>query len=150
MQANPRPDEKALALWAVRMVQTWGGVLEHPAGSTLWQVAGLPQLQTNRIKYGSSEALNKTAVGSATGWTLAVEQHWWGHPARKHTWLYIVGLAPGWEPPIPYSLDLPTAVVSSKLPGRKELHSTKAREHTPEAFARWLIELASRCQAPKG
>lgn len=31
--ANPRADEKALALFAVGCVRRWGGVLEHPASS---------------------------------------------------------------------------------------------------------------------
>jgi hypothetical protein len=144
-QARPRDDEKALALFAVAQVQRFGGVLEHPAGSTLWQAANLPRLPTNRLKYARSEA-DKTAVGSAIGWTLPIEQHWWGHLARKHTWLYIVGLAPGSEPPIPYRLDLPPAVVASNSPGRKHLNNTADREATPPDFARWLVELASRCR----
>ena len=36
--ALPRPDEKALAVWAVDQVRAWGGVLEHPSESTLWPV----------------------------------------------------------------------------------------------------------------
>lgn len=40
--AKPRPDEKALAIFAVDQVRKWGGVLEHPASSTLWTEAGLP------------------------------------------------------------------------------------------------------------
>ena len=40
--AKPRPDEKALALFAVDQVRRCGGVLEHPWGSTLWGAAGLP------------------------------------------------------------------------------------------------------------
>ena len=34
--ASPRPDERNLARLAVAMVREFGGVLEHPAGSTLW------------------------------------------------------------------------------------------------------------------
>jgi len=40
--ANPRPDERNLARLAVAMVREFGGVLEHPAGSTLWSAQGLP------------------------------------------------------------------------------------------------------------
>lgn len=34
--------EKDLARFAVAMVRQWGGVLEHPAHSTLWKDRGLP------------------------------------------------------------------------------------------------------------
>lgn len=34
--AKPRPDEKELALWALDLVRRNGGVLEHPASSSLW------------------------------------------------------------------------------------------------------------------
>lgn len=40
--ANPRPDEKNLARLAVALVREFGGVLEHPAGSTLWPSQKLP------------------------------------------------------------------------------------------------------------
>ena len=141
--AKPREDERALALFAVAQVQRFGGVLEHPAGSSLWQTANLPRLMTNRLKYTRSEP---PQLGTAPGWTLPVEQHWWGHPARKATWLYIVGIAPGSEPPIPYTLNLPPAYIGTWAPGRKSLETSHDREATPEPFARWLVELARRCQ----
>lgn len=40
--ANPRPDEKELAIYAIDMVRKWRGVVEHPAGSSLWPHLGLP------------------------------------------------------------------------------------------------------------
>ena len=40
--ANPRPDEKQLAYFALAQVRLNGGVLEHPAGSRLWKEAYLP------------------------------------------------------------------------------------------------------------
>jgi hypothetical protein len=42
--ANPRPDERNLARLAVALVREFGGVLEHPAGSLLWQSQRLPAL----------------------------------------------------------------------------------------------------------
>src|SRR5208283_3687563 len=41
--AHPREGERELALWAVKMVQRWGGVLEHPVASQLWPSANLPK-----------------------------------------------------------------------------------------------------------
>jgi hypothetical protein len=40
--ANPRPDERNLGHLAVALVCEFGGVLEHPAGSTLWAALRLP------------------------------------------------------------------------------------------------------------
>ena len=128
--AKPRPDEKALALWAVDQVRRSGGVLEHPAASTLWADQGLPA--PGRFD----------AVG---GFTLGVHQHWWGHRAEKATLLYIVGVAPRDIPEMPMRIDEPTHVVQSRKRQDHRPHITKAeREHTPPAFAEWLVELARR------
>lgn len=121
--------EKELAIWAVAQVRQWGGVLEHPAGSLLWQEANLPAP-------GAHDAYH--------GWTLPIVQHWWGHRANKATWLYIVGCLPRQIPDLPLRLDEPTHVVQSQCQGRP--HITKAeREHTPIEMARWLVEVARRC-----
>lgn len=122
--AKPRPDEKALALFAVDQVRRCGGVLEHPYGSSLWPVAGLPP------PGGSVDAFG--------GWTLLVEQGWWGHDAPKPTYLYIVGVTSAWLPEIPYKLH--------RAAGRISDMSTADREATPLAFARWLVDLARRVQ----
>lgn len=140
--ANPRPDEKELALWAVGQVRKFGGVLEHPKSSTLWQAAGLPRPGT-RDDFG--------------GWTLPIFQSWWGHRAEKATFLYIVGCAPAQMPIMPMVMGECSHVVGSS--GRRRdggrLHKgdngwrpevTKAeREHTPPALAAWLVDVARRC-----
>ena len=41
--ANPRPDERNLGRLAIALVCEFGGVLEHPAGSTLWSAQRLPK-----------------------------------------------------------------------------------------------------------
>lgn len=129
--ANPRPDEKELALWAVEHIRLFGGVLEHPAYSTLWGAAELPA-PGGRDSFG--------------GWTLPVNQHWWGHRAEKATWLYIVGIDPCDLPPIPYRIDEPTHVVQSRKRDGSRPHITKAeREHTPPDFAKWLVQVAELC-----
>lgn len=90
--AKPRPDEKALALWAVEQVRKFGGVLEHPSASQLWPTAGLP------------EPGRRDAFG---GWTLPIHQHWFGHKAEKKTRLYICGVNPQDIPSLPMRLDEP-------------------------------------------
>lgn len=139
--AKPREDEKALALFAVDQVRRCGGVLEHPAHSTLWQAAGLPT--GGRDKWG--------------GWTLPISQFWWVHRAEKLTWLYVVGCAPDQIPEMPMALGEATHVIGQQ--GRRRGGArlmkgmrgwrpevTKAeREHTPPALAAWLVELARSC-----
>jgi hypothetical protein len=117
------PEERAMATWSVEQVRQFGGVLEHPATSKLWTEAKLPAPGT-RDEFG--------------GFVLVVLQSWWGHKAPKPTMVYVVGIEPADVPPIPYELGIP--------PGRIENMSRAQREHSPPAFAEWLIELASRCK----
>ena len=118
------PEELDLGRHAVRTVQRCGGVLEHPAHSRLWPACGLPDPGAGPDDHG--------------GWTLPVDQSWWGHRAPKATWLYIVGVSADDLPPIPFHLG--TAA------GRVEAMGRAEREATPPAFARWLLELARSCQ----
>ena len=129
--ARPRDGERELALWAVKMVQRWNGVLEHPSSSLLWPVAGLPK-PGKRDQFG--------------GWTMSVLQWWWGHRAEKKTLLYIVGCEPRDVPPIPFKIGEASHVIQSRKRCGYRPHVSKAeREHTPPAFAAWLVELARRC-----
>jgi len=129
--ANPRPDERNLARLAVTLVREFGGVLEHPAGSTLWPAQMLP-------RPGERDAFG--------GWTLAAPQQWWGHKAEKATWFYVVGCEPGDMPTLPYVMGDAAYVVQSRKREDYRPHITKAeREHTPPDLAVWLVELARRC-----
>lgn len=146
-QANPRADEKALALFAVEQVRRCGGVLEHPAGSTLWPAAGLPACGERDV-YG--------------GWTYVVSQRWFGHRAEKLTSLYIVGCAPADLPRVDFALGRASHVVggSGRRVDGSRLHKGDAgwrpdvgkaeREATPRAFAAWLLALAKRCRPVGG
>lgn len=130
--ANPRPDERNLARLAVALVREFGGVLEHPAGSTLWRSQGMPTPGNGQDEAG--------------GWTLAAPQHWWGHKAEKATWFYIVGCAPHEIPAVPLVLGEAAFVVQSRKRHDHRPHISKAeREHTPPELAHWLVELARRC-----
>jgi hypothetical protein len=133
--AKPREDEKDLAIWAVKQVRQNGGVLEHPAQSTLWVAAGLPAP-------GRSDEFG--------GFTLWVSQWWFGHRADKATWLYIVGCEPQNLPQMPFKIGEPSHVVQSRKRENHKPHISKAeREHTPIELAKWLIETALRCQVKR-
>mgnify|MGYP000172677491 CR=1 FL=1 len=134
--AHPRPGEKELAPWAVVQVRRFGGVLEHPACSTLWAHCGLPAPGEGADTFG--------------GWSLAIEQFQWGHRAEKKTWLYIVGCSPAAAPPQPRREGKPTHCVRPTKAYPRLPSITKAeREHTPPALATWLAELARRCVVPE-
>jgi hypothetical protein len=76
------------------------------------------------------------------GWTLPVDQHWWGHRASKRTRLYI--------PVMPMVLGEPTHVIGdvgrASLGTKRPEISKAERERTPPEFAHWLVDLASRCK----
>ncbi len=121
--------EKDLAIWSIQQVRKWGGVLEHPAYSTLWKSENLPQVG------------KKDSFG---GWTLSLPQFWFGHRANKPTWLYIVGCSPKDLPAIPFKLGEAAFVVGSVKKGKPKI-SKAEREHTPIAFAKWLCCVAEKC-----
>lgn len=140
--AKPRPDEKELATWCVDQIRKNGGVLEHPSSSSLWTAKDMPRPGRYRVD----------AFG---GWTLDINQSWWGHKADKRTWLYIVGCSPLDIPPLPFKIGQADYVVTTSKrmwkDGKKSEHhrpelSKADRERTPPAFAHWLIELALKCK----
>jgi hypothetical protein len=65
---------------ALASVRRFGGVLEHPAHSHAWDAHGLP--------WPPPEGWQMDVYG---GWCCRVEQGFYGHPARKASWLYAVG-----------------------------------------------------------
>lgn len=73
--AKPRAGEKHLALWAMELVRRNGGILEHPASSSLWS-----HLQPGDL-------------------TVLIRQADFGHRAEKMTRLLVCGL--GRMPPLP-------------------------------------------------
>lgn len=128
---------RALAPHAVEMVRRYGGVLEHPRGSRLWEHVGLPRPGDLPDAWG--------------GLTYEVQQVDWGHVARKRTWLYVVGVAPGDMPPAPppgepthWASGVHTPGSRGKPPPGIKICSAQQRRRTPEAFARWLVTVAQR------
>jgi hypothetical protein len=135
-----RGNEHDCAPRAVAQVHAYGGVLEHPRGSKLWEAAGLP-------KPGEWSDYN--------GYTIEVDQCAWGHVARKRTWLYIVGLSREIVEAEIRTGGTPTHWTSggrtsssrqgSPVPEGIKVCSAQQRRRTPIAFAEWLISIAARC-----
>ncbi|WP_259564005.1 hypothetical protein [Shewanella baltica] len=132
--ARPVEGEKELAFFCVDEVRKNGGVLEHPKHSKLWPEYNLPE--------GND-------VDEFGGFTLHVDQFWWGHKARKATKLYICGIDRKDIPLMPLAIGEPLFVCSMSktkhAPVKPEIPRAD-RERTPPEFAEWLIDLASKCR----
>jgi len=116
--AKPREGERELALWAMEQCRKWGGVVEHPFASGLWNESGC-------IGFGLRDRFG--------GVLVPVLQSWWGHRAPKKTCLYIVG-------PVP---ELPFDGAMAE--GRVERMGKAERERTPAQFAEFLVGVARSC-----
>lgn len=119
--AKPRPGEKDLAIWAIQQARAWGGIVEHPKTSQLWKTLQIPKPGQQPDPYA--------------GYTISIDQFWYGHRAKKDTWLYIKGINLQQLPLIPIRYDCITRTVEDM--GKKE------REATPLALANWLIQTAT-------
>jgi hypothetical protein len=132
--AKPEPGEKELAVLAVDLIRKNGGVLEHPKGSTLWLEKNLPR-PGQRDEFG--------------GFTFHIDQYWFGHKAKKETFLYMCGCRQAVLRDFPISFGWPTHVVNTKLkkgqPGWRPEITKAEREHTPPLLAEWLVETALLC-----
>lgn len=130
--------EHNLAIFAVIKVQKNGGIIEHPVGSKLFgSILPYPGLKDN---YG--------------GYTICIDQHWFGYPARKKTLLYIVGIPENKLPPIPISFDAITHKIGGTRKKSQNYHRLKevsksTRSLTPIALCQWLIETASLINSRK-
>jgi len=129
---------------ALRQVRTWGGVLEHPAHSRAWRVFDLPQ-----------PGPNVWQRGICGGWCIQVDQAAFGHVARKLTWLYAFGMVPPLAPVAMGETSHRVRVYRKRNPdgswsridnGRTSEVTHAAAEHTPAAFAAWLVDLARRAE----
>lgn len=116
---------------ALEAVRRWGGVLEHPAYSIAWERFGLPR----PTRGGWATAFDDPGMASE------VSQSAYGHPARKRTWLYAVGVDPidlDWRD-IPGRAVVGAGVNSGECAGRPRLERDVS---TPIAFRDLLLDLA--------
>lgn len=116
------------ALWAVN---TFGGVLEHPALSKAWAT------------YGLVKPLKGMWTPSGAGFTCEVSQSAYGCPARKKTWLYYRGsvnpLDPCWGSP--EGTHQIGRDQRGKALNKPKLGGAKA-SRTPPQFRDYLLSLA--------
>lgn len=131
-----------IGAWQVRL---YGGVLEHPAESQLFDrclPCYLPHPGDPPDPWG--------------GFTIEVDQCEWGHVARKRTWLYLVGIPRSATEPPPYFGREPTHWVSGRrrrggtsdgqlVPPGLKVCSKQQRNRTPPEFAAYLVRLARAC-----
>lgn len=128
--ANPRPDEKQLAYFALAQVRLNGGVLEHPAGSRLWKEAPLPLVGEFPDEFG--------------GFTIEVDQYDFGHVAHKKTKLYICGVDIKDLPKMPPVNTAPTnRSICGNVKGTKRCTQYQ-REYTPDDLIDWISEVCRR------
>lgn len=122
-------DDGGCFVAALAAVRSWGGVLEHPAGSSAWKVFGLsaPPRAGGWVAAGAPNVRG--------GHVCCVDQGWYGHRARKATWLYAVGL--------PFLPDL----TWGHSPARHlvERMCKSERTATPPYFRDLLIGIAESC-----
>lgn len=119
---------------ALAAVRRWGGVLEHPAESRAFKFYGIPEPVTGDWQ--------RTIDGD---WVTEVWQSFYGHRARKRTWLLYHGKA------------LPLTLRWRKVKGQcqigyfdKVLPILPKKEHaaTPPAFRDLLLAIAANTELP--
>lgn len=113
---------------ALRAVQAYGGVLEHPEASLAWDHFSLPR--PARTGYWTR--------GPNGSWTCCVEQGHYGHRARKATWLYAVVPSPPellWGPSRGERLDEGFHSAEERRAARAAGQTPRARLSTAENIA---------------
>lgn len=135
-----RGDDDGCFASALASVRRWGGVLEHPFGSSAWPAFGL--------LHPHAGAWTRSLL-RPDEWVTSVDQHHYGHRARKRTWLLLVG-----EPrPLNWTEPHGLAPVYQSWAGRDqrgsrskagmvEVMCKRERSATPRPFAELLLSLA--------
>lgn len=139
--------DRDCAFRALEQVRHFGGVLEHPAGSKLWENDFILLEHLGRFE---------AHVDCFGGWCTWLDQVEWGHVARKRTWIYVVSDRRTVSMNPPYPGASPTHWIGggrtnssrngAPIPMGIKACSAQQRRRTPIAFAEWLIELASHAR----
>lgn len=130
----PGGDDGGRFAAALKAVRTYGGVLEHPAGSHAWAHHGLPAPAA-----GHWTGFVWSEITRGDGWVCEVWQSAYGHRARKRTWLLYCGTRP------PFELNWARPKGTHQVGWFDRVKPTLSKREasaTPEAFAAELIRLA--------
>lgn len=129
---------------AIQAVDTWGGILEHPEGSHAWRHFDIvaPPRSGGWVPAGLLRP----------GFTCCVEQGWYGHAARKATWLYAAGVelpdlawgrAPGQFIKMEDGYHSAAERAAAIKQGNLQRLSKNQRARTPTPFRDLLISIAT-------
>jgi hypothetical protein len=139
---------------ALRAVNKFGGVLEHPADSHAWEAFGLTKPPRSG---GWVKSNDGWTCYSGNGWSCYVEQGFYGHMSRKPTWLYAAGIDPpslrwgrGAQRLHPVALarhgyEKARRIGITAMVGGKD--KTKIRNATPVEFRDLLISMARSAES---
>lgn len=111
MHAFARSDQrsKELAFFCFSQVKENGGIFEHPAGSHFFKT-----------------------VGASFKQIVSIDQHWWGFPTRKRTYLFFQNCSPAAHP---LNFDHPVTTLEKVNP--------RLRSIMPLSFCKWLVDSVS-------
>ena len=84
-------EEKKLAYLSIDLVRKYGGIVEHPHDSQLWK-------EKQVVKPGTLDEFG--------GFTICIDQSWFGYYTPKKTILYIVGIKPKELPDYDFNRDI--------------------------------------------
>lgn len=110
--------ESLYAFHALKLVRTYGGILEHPYDSSFWSAA-------KTVKPGSYDAFG--------GFTIVFDQRQFGYYTRKRTRLYIVGCKVSELPPMPLNFN----AIERKF----ENLSPRQRSETTTELIKWFSQV---------
>jgi hypothetical protein len=116
--------DPALGHHAIHMVRKYGGIVEHPVGSKLFEACGIPTGDWDNPE---------REFDAYGGYTIRAKQFDFGHWGQKDTIFYIVGIEE-----FPHLLER-----NNDIEEKVQNLSKLRRRLTPRVMARWLADAAS-------